>query len=886
MLDSLGTVLVVDDNPTNVMILTRSLQKAGYIALEAVDGESAIDIAAQQLPDAILLDMMLPGRDGISVCRELKGRTDTGCIPIIFVTAVTDSDQTLAAFAAGGCDYITKPFRSSEVLARVSVHVRLRQAEVELTQKHGQLEELASKLASANTELAKMSRLDGLTQLLNRSAWVELIDKEHKRFRRSDRLYSIIMMDVDHFKLFNDSQGHRAGDQCLRRVAKAIISTCRAVDLPARYGGEEFVVLAPETDSVAAFQLGERLRKAVWNLAIPHPASVVTPRVTISLGIATVRPGTWEETLDRADEALYVAKESGRNTACVYESEERAAGSKIGDRPDLPMESSPRRAVLEKRVIIVDDDAGIRAICIEALQREGFAVKEAEEGLEALTAVEEWPPDVIVLDLAMDGMGGMECIRHLKENPDTRDIPVMVISSQNTGEDVLAGLRAGADDYVTKPFRPAELAVRVSGLARLYQEHRDLMGSYRARGEQVRVLNRLVQYCRDISSTDDLNDVLIRTAEIASLVSSSRRVSVMLPDAKKEQLDVAVTLGIDDADIATASVPLGQGIAGHAFATGQPVVVNSVSQAGLLPDDYASPLFSVVPLIATPLGTKMGAVGVLNVSEHDQGRPFDAQEIEYVELVARIAATTIHTLIMRQAHDDACDSIMVALAKLSEHRDNDSARHVDRITHYALEIAKDLQKRRVFGDVIDDEFLVCLERAVPLHDIGKAAVPDHILFKAGELGVEEMQIMRTHTEIGGATIRSVIDRAPGARYLPMAADITQYHHEWFDGSGYPKGLRGEDIPLSARIVALADVYDALTTQRVYKSAVSHHRAAAVVIDLAGTQFDPRIVEAFQNREHQFEGFLNELKDEGPLVPAWASALQEQDNDAPIMPAKP
>jgi putative two-component system response regulator len=254
---------------------------------------------------------------------------------------------------------------------------------------------------------------------------------------------------------------------------------------------------------------------------------------------------------------------------------------------------------------------------------------------------------------------------------------------------------------------------------------------------------------------------------------------------------------------------------------------------------------------------------VLVISGRTDARPFTALDLDYVELVCNIAAASLADWTARQARDDARDSIVIGLAKLAEHRDSDTGRHLDRVTRFAVLLAEELRSAEGLSGIITDQFISDLERAVPLHDIGKVAVPDYILKKPGPLTTEEMAVMRTHASIGAKTIRSLVERGPGAKFLTLAEQIAFGHHEWFDGRGYPAGLRGVAIPLAARIVAVADVYDAITTKRVYKEAMSHDRAVAIILQGAGTQFDPAVVNAFTKRESDFHRLARELADETP-----------------------
>ncbi|MFQ5415106.1 MAG: GGDEF domain-containing protein, partial [Phycisphaerae bacterium] len=173
--------------------------------------------------------------------------------------------------------------------------------------------DMAAQLADAHAELRELSRTDPLTKLLNRRAWEEAVGQAHEQFERYGRPYSVVLVDVDYFKAYNDAAGHQAGDACLVRIAGAMASVGRGLDVVGRYGGEEFVVLARETSLAAALSLAERVRCVIWELNIPHPGRAVLGRVTASVGVAMGKPGTWEHTLKEADDALYIAKRSGRN---------------------------------------------------------------------------------------------------------------------------------------------------------------------------------------------------------------------------------------------------------------------------------------------------------------------------------------------------------------------------------------------------------------------------------------------------------------------------------------------------------------------------------------------------------------------------------------------
>jgi response regulator RpfG family c-di-GMP phosphodiesterase len=199
------------------------------------------------------------------------------------------------------------------------------------------------------------------------------------------------------------------------------------------------------------------------------------------------------------------------------------------------------------------------------------------------------------------------------------------------------------------------------------------------------------------------------------------------------------------------------------------------------------------------------------------------------------------------------DMAVFALAHVADSRDPETGEHLQRMRRYTQMIADELADNGPYSSVVDKRFLEDLYRSSPLHDIGKVAVPDSILQKPGSLTPEEFEEMKKHVVVGGQTLEMARDQIGPGTFMDMAADIARYHHERFDGTGYCAGLRGQEIPLSARIVALADVYDALTSRRVYKPPYSPEEARELIADEAASHFDPIIVDAFLARFDDFQG---------------------------------
>jgi len=288
-------ILIVDDVPDNIQIINAILEE-NYEVFFATTGKQAIDIALSENPDLILLDVMMPNMNGYEVCHKLKSYKQFYDIPIIFLTAMNDIEDEAKGLELGAIDYISKPFNPALVEMKIKNHLKLK---------------LQSDL------LENLSSRDGLTGIANRRRFDEFLDKEWLRNQRKQTHLSLILMDVDYFKQYNDNYGHLTGDDCLKQIASTLESQLkRPTDLVARYGGEEFVSILPDTDNEGALHIAKLFLESISGLKIPHSNSGVANIVTISIGIATVIPSSLfskEELIQVADSSLYEAKEAGRN---------------------------------------------------------------------------------------------------------------------------------------------------------------------------------------------------------------------------------------------------------------------------------------------------------------------------------------------------------------------------------------------------------------------------------------------------------------------------------------------------------------------------------------------------------------------------------------------
>ncbi len=298
------SILLVDDDPTVIGLLGTILQEFGRLRF-ATSGEEALRMALQSIPDLVLLDIEMPGMSGFEVCKAMKEMPLLMDVPIIFITSHEDDEHEVTGLALGASDFITKPPRAPQVVARVRMHLRMKQ--------------MADALRNAAYQ-------DGLTQIANRRQFEETLQREWLRAQRQGSPTALLMIDIDAFKKYNDHYGHPAGDRCLQAVAQTIQKAVhRPADLAARYGGEEFAVLLPDTDSCGARYLALHLLQAVSALRLPHAGSPVADHVTLSIGVSAFEDGgaalagtagvdhpPASRLLAAADQALYAAKEGGR----------------------------------------------------------------------------------------------------------------------------------------------------------------------------------------------------------------------------------------------------------------------------------------------------------------------------------------------------------------------------------------------------------------------------------------------------------------------------------------------------------------------------------------------------------------------------------------------
>lgn len=318
-------ILIVDDSRDSQVLLESTLRAAGYADLVVVgssldafrvlgmDNKASVSTDI----DLILMDILMPDMDGVEACRLIKSFEYLRDVPIIVVTVKDEINYLQRAFAAGAIDYITKPLNKMELLARVRSALRLKHEIDRRKFREQELISILNQLEETVSMLKRLSSMDDVTGITNRRGLEDYLEQEWRRALRYEIPLSLILIDIDFFKSYNDTYGHQKGDECLRLVANVLNRALhRPADLAARYGGEEFMVILPNTDLEGANSVAERLRVEVEALGIVHPQSPVSKYVTISLGVATTIPRRGfspAELIASADQALYQAKEDGRN---------------------------------------------------------------------------------------------------------------------------------------------------------------------------------------------------------------------------------------------------------------------------------------------------------------------------------------------------------------------------------------------------------------------------------------------------------------------------------------------------------------------------------------------------------------------------------------------
>lgn len=521
-----------------------------------------------------------------------------------------------------------------------------------LVDAHGK-EKLIRTLSQYHTKLYQ----DVLTGAYNRRYFED-------KLRHMQMTAGVAMIDLDDFKVYNDTCGHDAGDAVLETLVQTIQGAVRGNDILIRYGGDEFLLLMPDIQEHTFFQMLHEILRKINAASVPDYPSI---HLSVSIGGTFCENASMEDAIHRADALMYQAKNK-KNMVVTSETE---------------LDHSTQT---KQDILIVDDSEMNRAILAEMLGRD-YIIHEAENGEEALQILRQYGTAIslVLLDIPMPVMDGFGVLQHMAEEYWIKDIPVIMISSDDSAETVKKAYEMGVSDYISRPF--------------------DAQVVYR------RVYNTIKLYARQ------------------------HRLITMLSEQVREK--------------------------------------------------------------------------------------------------------------------DKNNSMMVSiLSQIVEFRNGESGSHVVHIKQLTKMLLEQLQRKDTAYTVTSSDLLL-IPLAAALHDIGKIGIDEKILNKPGKLTREEFEIMKTHTVIGADMLESLTlyQEDPLVR---IARDICRWHHERFDGKGYPDGLKKDDIPLSAQVVSLADVYDALVSERVYKKAFSHEKAIQMILNGECGTFNPVLLECLLDIQRQLK----------------------------------
>ena len=481
------------------------------------------------------------------------------------------------------------------------------------------------------------------------------------------------------------------------------------------------------------------------------------------------------------------------------------------------------------KILIVDDDINIRNGCAEFLTVDGYEVEIAESGETALEMIKHTFYNVVLTDLVMKEIGGIELLKHIKATPNQCE--VILMTAYGSIETAVKAMKLGAFDYITKPIDLNKMEITIKHC--LHKQKLELKV-----GELKEVVN-LYEMCKAVSSLMSLNQLLNSILKLACNTLKAEGGSIMLFDKEKNELEVKSVTGEVSKSIIGKKVKYGERVAGYVAKQVEPVLIT-----GKLRDDprfgHLEQFNGINSGISAPLINKDKLLGVVNLCKKGTINKFTERDTKLLSIFATPTAIAIENVNLYEDLDELCISIVKSLAAAVDAKDPYTRGHSERVTKFSMTIANELG--------LSEEIRRNVQLAGLLHDIGKIGISDEILRKKEKLTENDWSHIRQHP-IMGAMILSPI------KQLKMVIPGIRNHHERYDGTGYPDKLKGNEIPLIARIISVADTYDALTSERPYRSRELSETVALNEIERCiNTQFDPKCAQAFlvgHKRENPF-----------------------------------
>ena len=538
----------------------------------------------------------------------------------------------------------------------------------------------------------------------------------------------------------------------------------------------------------------------------------------------------------------------------------------------------------EKRtILVIDDDRRVLELLHISLAQNGFRVATAGTGEEGLEMVRKAPPDLVILDLRLPRKTGFEVCAALKSSKDTAHIPVIMVSASAEIDSRLQGLMHGADDYLTKPFSPKELLIKVRRIFErieraelLTSKNRELESEVARNREDLVVRNKELRFqvysletlmglSHQLNSSLEMGDLLntlilsvvgqLRVGSACLFLTDQRETPTRLEawtyKGVKEDLVRAITFSYDGPFIRALIPSEGE--------EGRPARVTDFENDPALASAIG-PLHAAGLTLVSPVLIRDRLSAVLAVGEKVSGQDFHSADLEMLKALSESAGIAIENARLFRDLQEAYVSTVRLLVSRIEEKDPYTHGHTERVAGYAVGIAKELGFR---ADEVQR-----IQFGAFLHDIGKVHTQDDILHKPGALTDEEWRLVKAHPVRGAEMLR-------GVKFLERVTDMVRHHHERVDGRGYPDGLVGDQISLGAKIVNVADAFDAMTTDRPYRVGLTVDQAIAQMTEKAGTQFAAEIVEVF----------VNALRGDRIRVPRTAPGRGESDAAATPGPAE-
>ena len=479
------------------------------------------------------------------------------------------------------------------------------------------------------------------------------------------------------------------------------------------------------------------------------------------------------------------------------------------------------------RALIVDDEYYLGQILAQALTHDGIEAVAVTDVDTALSHLQQESFDIVISDIYLPGKTGVDLFHTAMQK--FPEIPFIFMTGNPDLEMAVDFLKKGGYDYIVKPFMIPDFIKKVNHVIQRSNQRRqeqhlvsDLKQILNKRLQELRIFQDIIESSTDGLIVTDTEGIIVKTnmglehiTGINDAVLRLRPLST-LEKTTFPQLNFQDILETIQARGNWSGETTGNRLSGEEF----------IAQISFFPIlNESGEAFAYAALIK-------------DVTE---------QRRMEQELISSLKKTT-----------QAQEATIFGLARLAEYRDQATGFHLERIRSYCRELAEALHRHPEFSKQVDRHFIETLYRTAPLHDIGKVGIPDYILLKAGKLSEQEFEIMKQHTIIGYQTLYSIQQQYGDMDFLKMGIEITYCHHERFDGKGYPRGLKGNEIPLSAQILSIADVYDALTTERVYKKAFSHKKSLEIMMAERGKHFEPRLFDVFLSIADKFDAIRKQF----------------------------